>query len=136
MQEKVLTRDDFLKMRTQLRRERVKVPELGGVVVLQELTGRDRDAWEAETIDPATGAMRMENARARLLSRCIVDEDGHRLFSAADVELLGSVSGAALDRLFDVATRLSRITGRDLAELGEASGAAPSGASGSSSRVS
>jgi hypothetical protein len=47
----------------------------------------------------------------------IVDEEGNRLFSDADVKLLGQKSAAALDKLFEVAQKLSGLKDEDVEEL-------------------
>ena len=64
--------------------------------------------------------------RAELLSRCAVDENGDLLFSdPADVIKLGAKSGKALDRCFKVASRLSKMSEKDLDELEGNSGSVP-----------
>lgn len=101
--------------------EDVEVPEWGGTVRVRSLTAADRDAYEAGLLDQRGRGVRvnMRNARARLVALSVVDADGNRLFSEADVERLGQKSAAALDRVFDVATRLSGLAQRDLEELTE-----------------
>lgn len=116
---KTLTRTAILG-KTELATERVNVPEWGGPVVVRELTGAERDAWEGAFLDPDTQGLKadyMVNARARLVAMAVIDDDGARIFSADDVALLGELSGAALDRVFQVGTRLSNLTKADLAEL-------------------
>lgn len=135
MTSKILTKDDILARGAKLAMELVEVPELGGAVHVREMTGAERDSWEAETIDMSgrSPRMRLENARARLLVRTICDADGNRLFSDADIDVVGALSAAALDRLFTVAARLSRITAADLKELEGNSPAGASAGSGSGS---
>lgn len=84
------------------------------------MTGTDRDKFEACMVgkngkpDPAKG---LENFRARLAAACIVDEDGHRLFTEKDVAALGRKSAAALDRVADAAQRISAMSQEDVEEL-------------------
>jgi len=52
---------------------------------------------------------RLENVRARLVSLALCDETGTRLFSDADITVLGAKSAKALDRVFAVAQRLNGI---------------------------
>lgn len=91
--------------------EDVEVPEWGGTVRVVGLSGEDRDAYEASFVDakgkPAT--QRLRNIRAKLLVKCLVDGDGNRLFTDDKAKVLGAKSGAVVDRLFDVARRLSGI---------------------------
>ena len=96
-----------------LPREEVSVPEWGGKVLVRGLTAQERDALEESTVQRnSEGVVKViyDNMRARLASLTIVDGDGNRIFTQADVEALGNKSGAALDRIFDVAQRLSGMT--------------------------
>ena len=46
---KALTRDEILGA-DDLKTESVKVPEWGGTVLVRELTGAERDEWEASVV--------------------------------------------------------------------------------------
>jgi len=63
-----------------------------------------------------------ENIRAKLAARVIVGDDGEPLFTQQDVAALGELSGAALDRIWDVAVRLSGLNQAALDELSKNSG--------------
>lgn len=93
-------------------RERVDVSEWGGDVLVRGLTGTERDAFEQRCNETSYA-----NVRATLLVFSLVDEGGRRLFSIEDVNALGAKSAAPLDRLFDVARRLSGIGQREVKEL-------------------
>lgn len=114
----MLTRDDILGI-LDLKSESVAVPEWGGDVSVRELTGSERDAYEQSLFrqredDPDKLAA---NVRAKLCALSVIGADGKRLFVEADVESLGNKSAAALDRIYDVAHRLSRMGGEDVDEL-------------------
>ena len=128
----LLTRDDILNA-SDLARERVEVPEWGGAVLVRALTGRERDAYEAGIVHPDGRKMRytLTNMRARLVSLSVIDEAGARLFSDSDIELLGRKSAAALERVFEVAQRLSGLSEKDVDELAKNSESDPSDDSGS-----
>lgn len=113
-----LSRADILN-KSDLIREDVKVPEWGGMVTLRALTGAERDAYEASMVLTEGGDRRanMHNIRARLVARCLCDDEGNRLFSDDEIELLGAKSGAALARLFEVAKRLSGLSNEDIEDL-------------------
>jgi len=98
--EQILQADD-------LRREQVVVPDWDGSVFVQTMTGIDRDAFELSLTKD--GKASIENMRAKLCARTIVDENGNRLFTEDDVEALGKKSATALDRIFEVAQRLNGI---------------------------
>ena len=100
---------------TDLPLERVEVPEWGGAVYLRTMTGTERDAFDAEVLSADD---RHVNARARLVVRVLVGEDGARLFADEEAAALGAKSAAVLNRLFDVACRLNGF-GADAAEESE-----------------
>jgi hypothetical protein len=133
---KLLTREEIL-AKTTLRSELVSVPEWGGTVRVRELTGAERDEYEASLVKMQDGGKKthltMDNARARLASLSIVDESGARVFTDDDIVRLGKLSASALDRVFDVAGRLSKITAEDFKELAGNSNGAPNVDSGMSS---
>lgn len=114
----LLTREQILAA-DDLSIEDVPVPEWGGIVRVRGLTGAERDGLEAETVSlqGRTPHMKMENFRARLVARSMVDDAGKRLFTLRDVEALGQKSAVALQRVFEVAQRLSGLSAGDVEEL-------------------
>lgn len=112
--------------------EDVEVPEWGGTVRVRALSGTERDAYEAGIVQIRGDGSRkftLQNARARLVSLALVDEAGNRMFTEADVAQLGEKSATALERVFDVARRLSGLAEGDVEGLVEGFGDAPSGGS-------
>lgn len=115
----MLTRDQILATED-LTTEKVKVPEWGGSVIIRELTGTERDAWESSIVKAdAKGniTFNSKNMRARLLSIVAVDEKGKQLFTSKDIEALGAKSAKIVDRLFQVAQRVSALTNKDIEDL-------------------
>ena len=110
-----LTRDAILAAAA-LKTEEVDVPEWGGVVLVRELRGRERDEWEASLAVQRGKQMvpDVANMRAKLVARSIVGGDGEPVFTQQDVAALGELSAAALDRVFEVASRLSGLDEKDL----------------------
>ena len=134
---------DAILRATALRTEEVKVPEWADpetgadVVLVRELRGRERDEFEAslavqrgKQVVPDTA-----NMRAKLVARSVVGDDGEPLFSQQDVAALGELSAAALNRVAEVASRLSGLREEDLEEMAGNSAAADGGASVSLSPV-
>lgn len=122
---KLLSRDDILNAQD-LPSETIEVPEWGGWVTVRSMTGTERDEFEASLVIEKKGrkgrtdrSMDMHNIRAKLVSLCLVDDDGKRLFSQYDMEVLGAKSSKALDRCYEAASRLSGIRDEDLEELTE-----------------
>ncbi|MHC3391293.1 hypothetical protein ACLQ2E_17835 [Streptomyces lavendulocolor] len=101
--------------------EDVPVPEWGGTVRVRGLSGTDRDKIEASMANSAGTALAVDKLagfRARLAAAAIVDENGKRMFrSEAETRRLGEKSATALQRVCDVAMRLSGLTEDDQAEL-------------------
>ena len=100
--------------------ETVSVPEWGGEVLVQGLTGVQRDDLEMSIISTngkKTPNVDMHNLRAKLCALCMVDESGKRLFADADVRELGRKSASALQRVFEAAQRLSGLSNADVEEL-------------------
>ena len=121
-----LTRDAILKAAV-LKTEDVPVPEWGGSVLVRELRGRERDEWEASLAVQRGQKMvpDVANMRAKLVARTVIDADGEPVFTQQDVSALGELSAAALDRVFEVASRLSALNPDQVEELGKNSGTAP-----------
>ena len=101
--------------------EDVKVPEWGGVVRVRELPGTERDKFESQFVGTDGASVRtegLEGFRARLAAATIVDDNGKQLFrSVAEVKRLGEKSASALQRVCDVAMRLSKMDEDDVKEL-------------------
>jgi len=116
---KFLTRDDILGI-NDLPYEDVLIPEWGNRYVrVRALTGAERDAFEQSIVEQRGKSTRMnlKNIRAKLVALTVVDEDGKRVFSDEDAELLGRKSAVALNRIFEVAQRLSGLRPEDVEEL-------------------
>ncbi len=121
----VLSRDDILNA-PDLQKELVPVPEWGGAVYVQALSGNERDAYEKSIMETKRGRngrtetnVIYEGIRAKLCARSIVDDEGNRLFTSNDITVLGKKSAAALNRVFEVAQRLSGLSAKDIEELSE-----------------
>jgi hypothetical protein len=95
--------------------ETVAVPELGGDVRIRSLSGAERDQFERDFGDRLKRPS--PNVRAHLAALCLCDGAGERIFRDADVEALGELPGAALDRVFDAARRLSGLAKDDVEAL-------------------
>ena len=132
----VLSHDDILK-HTALPSETVAVPEWGGDVLVRGMSGRERDEYEASVMLRGPGGELVpdtNNFRAKLITRCVVDGDGKRVFDIhTDVEALGELSAAAIERVWAVAARLSGLAATDVEQMAKDFEASPFSASSSSS---
>lgn len=120
MSKKFLSRETILNV-VDVKTEEVPVPEWGGDVLVKGLTGAQRNEFEQSMVIRRGNdvQMNMKNATAKLVALSVVDEEGIRLFNDADVEALGNKSGAALTRVYAVASRLAGLTKEDMKELSE-----------------
>jgi hypothetical protein len=126
----LLGRDEILNAQDQQHKD-VDVPEWGGTVRVKALSGTERDAYEQSLLSGVgkTTRVDMSNVRAKLASRTMVDKNGELLFTLRDVERLGKKSAAALDRVYEVACHLAKITKEDIEDLKGNSESDPSDAS-------
>lgn len=90
------------------------VPEWGVKVRVRGMSGTDRDSFEAKMVAVRKGGtgqeveLRLNDFRSKVLVKCLVDpENGRRIFDDKEAAQLGGKSGAVIDRLFDIAKRLS-----------------------------
>lgn len=128
----LLTKNDILQAQD-IKTETVDVPEWGGQVIVRALDGAERDMLEASMIEGKGKNTRvnLQNLRAKLVARSLVDENGKRLFEDGDIQALAHKSASALNRVYEVAQQLSGITQEDVEELTKNSSPAQSVDSGS-----
>lgn len=107
-----------------VRKEKVAVPEWKGDVYLRVLTGTDRDRFEESYAD-----QKMKAFRIRFLLLALCDEDGERLFSDDEADILGKKSSVVINRLFEAGWKLNAFTQEAVDALGEDSETARSGGS-------
>lgn len=137
---RLLTRASEILEAEDIARETVPTPEWGegtGVLV-QAMNATQRFAFEQAGFifaRDARGNTRVDfnqdhDRRLALVVCSVVDEAGNPVFSKGDVEALAEKNAAPLDRIADVARRLSRLRAEDDEELGDrlkaASGGSPS----------
>lgn len=127
---RALSRDDILRARD-LRTEQVDVPEWGGYLFVRGMTAGQRDRLEAAMIDKKGQPVpaRLAEFRTRMFITCVVDERGTPMFDAADLPGLQAKSMLAMQRVLDVARRLSGMTDEDVDDLVGNSESGPSGSS-------
>ena len=126
----ILGRDDILGA-DDLSTRRVACPEWGGTVIVREMTGTQREAFEQAVVSTNGDdtSANTTNLRAWLASFTMVDEAGELLFSADDVRALGDKSATALIRVCNEAQNLNGIGADEVEELVEDFGDGPSGSS-------
>ena len=117
-----------------IEREALVVPELGGLIYVRGMSGKERDKFEEGLRvkkGKRVGQSDLRNFRALLAVRVIVDEKGERLLNDGDAELIGAMPAGVLDRIIAKCTELSGKAEEEIDDLGN--GSASPGASGGSS---
>ena len=114
----LLSKEQILKA-DDLKSEIVEVPEWGGDVTVRMMTGAERDAFEASIFDAKgkDSKVNMKNLRAKLIILTVISDAGEKLFTDADIDILGGKSAKALDRIFAVAQRINGIGQKEVEEL-------------------
>lgn len=100
--------------------EEVDVPEWGGVIRIKVMSAAELDSYEKSLVEIKSFKEQkpnITNRRAKLLVRCICDEEGRRLFNDAQTDDLGRKNGLILERLHKVAQRLNKIDDESVEEL-------------------
>jgi len=102
-----------------LQHEDVFVEEWKGTVRVRALTGAERDAFEASIVEGKGKNVKtnLKNIRAKLVALTVINENGERLFNDHEAQVLGTKSASALDKVFEVAQRLSGLRDEDVEEL-------------------
>lgn len=111
----MLTKEQILQVQDLEYRDE-EVPEWGGSVRLWQLTVADRDAFEESIskLKPSGQAeIIRENFRAKLVARCLGDEEGNRLFSDKEIMQLGKKSAKVVDRLFVICQQINGMSEED-----------------------
>ena len=114
--------------------EDVDVPEWGGEVRILGLSGTARNAYEKSLVqlgpNGSVQRVNLENATARLLQACLVDENFELLYPDKEgLAEVGAKNGAVLQRLHKVAQGLSGLGKSAVEDAAGNSEAAPSGSS-------
>lgn len=94
----------------------VEVPEWGGTVYIQPLSGSERAEWESYVVSMTHKGKPMPGANLRevVLVKAIRDENGERMFTDEDIPALARKHGGVIDRLFDIASKSSGLDQKDI----------------------
>lgn len=115
----ILTKEDILRSKD-LPRRLIDVPEWqeGGQVYVRVMTGHERDAFMAmmtQAQEQHNG--RFPNMAAVFAASTMCDEEGGRLFTIQEAEILGEKSFLALDRVAAAAQELNAVTPAEVEAL-------------------
>lgn len=104
----LLTREAILTA-NDLKTVDVSVPEWGGTVRVRALTGTARDEFGRSLIG-ADGKPNGAGYNMKLVAVSVVNEDGSTTFTLDDVQVLGSKSAPALERVAEAAEALNKLS--------------------------
>lgn len=97
--------------------EMVDVPEWETKILVKGMNGKGRANFLRRSTDPVSGQVSYENFYPELVIATAHDPDsGEPIFESADRDNLNSKSGIALNRIAEVAQRLSGLGGADVEE--------------------
>lgn len=122
MSKKILSKADIIAA-SDLKREEVDVPEWGGKVLVTSFSADAKDAVEFKLYNMSNKSG--VGIRAAYVGLALVDEFGQRLFTDEEIPILGTKYAGAVDRVFEVVSRINRISAKDIEELEKNSAAVP-----------
>lgn len=87
--------------------ETVHVPEWGGDVKVRSFSGTQKDQYEQILFNQKDKGEKFYRIRSVICALAIITDEGNQLFDITEIDALGEKSAVALDRVADVARRLS-----------------------------
>lgn len=103
------------------------VPEWGIDVNIGVMSGTDRGEYDEILAKiHKDGMTNIGKLRAQLLIRTLLNDDGTRIFTNDQIDILAAKSSLVLDRLYDLADELNKIRGEKVEALEGKSESAPS----------
>ena len=121
-----LTKDQILSV-DDLGLLKLHVPEWNGDVFIRVMTVGERDAYENEwQRKKETG---VDDFRTKFLVRCLVDENGNRLFDNGDVAKLAQKSARVMNRIWMAAMEHNNLSDQSIEELAKNSEPGPTAGS-------
>jgi hypothetical protein len=85
----------------------VLIPEWGGSIYIETMTGDQRAAFDRETARRKRKDPDRIRPRERLIIATATDQAGAKIFTAADEEMLATMEVGPVDRAFKLSARLN-----------------------------
>ena len=101
----LLTAEQILK--APLATKTIKVPQLGGEIRIQEMTGAQRAELEALYLNAKDDKTAIKKVKPMIAAMCVVDENGARIFTDAQIPELAKLSSRTLDMIDEAVGELS-----------------------------
>ena len=96
--------------------EPISLPEWGGDAFIRTMSGTERDSWEMYASKQMEKVNNV-NIRAKLASITLCDKEGKRLFGDGQVDALSKKSAKALNRVYEAALKLNKLSDEDIEQL-------------------
>lgn len=110
-----------------LKKETVEIPEWKTSVIVRELSAGEKEWIDSNTKKNGKTVSEVKDAKilAQICAFVVVDDNGDRVFSDAQVPFLAKKSGAAIERILAVTGRLSTVSAAEIQELAKNSESGP-----------
>lgn len=117
-----LTRQQILGSKSAAKMVRLDAPFWGGSINVKELTGKERDQFEAVIIKEREKAKKADkdykpNVRGLMLALCVCDDAGNPIFELEDAEKIGEFPAWQLQAIVENADQLNRFSEKEKEEL-------------------
>lgn len=109
----MLTKEQIVNAKD-IKSEVVPVPEWDGEVLVQGLTLEEKDEWSVSI--SRDNKVTIKGATAKLCSLCMRGDDGELLFTLDEAVELQAKSAIPMDRIFQVAQKLTGIGQSEIEE--------------------
>lgn len=93
-----------------LRQKRVQISN--GIFIVQELPAAQQSAFEKSLLvgKGRNQEVNTQDAKAKMVARCVVDATGARIFTDQDVPFLGTLPSGDIDALYAASQELSEVS--------------------------
>ena len=91
------------------------VPEWDATVRIKKLSDNEREAWERRAFGKDNKPQ--PHFKARLISACLVDDEGNQLFGPTQEKDLGELPSHVLAKVWAACFEYNKVSEDDLAEL-------------------
>ena len=108
-----LNRDQILQA-DDIRKIVLEVPEWGGAVTIQTMTGAARQIFQ-NSVNKKSGIP--DNMMERLIIATVIDDKGEPLFVPSDIPALAKKSAVALNRVFEASAELNGLTAKSVDDI-------------------
>lgn len=117
---KYLSRESILSA-PDVKVEDLEVPEWGGTIMVREMTTAEVENYSMSLAnnDGSMNHRKLGGMRAKIVSWCVIDEEGEPVFKSSDVEALQRKSNRVVSLVFDKVLEMSGLLDDEEEEEGD-----------------